>query len=310
MLHQQELVYVLGFQSTVKSPGKLHDLKVNLVNVPGGARAVHRLGYFEGGTKYTPTERTINAADVMVRDIPQDAVHIAALTVPFPAVGEKASVPVVLEISGADLLSNANGDDIAAEVFLYAFDERGTVTDRLYDRLSLGVAKSGQKLRAGGVKYIASLSLPPGGYAVKTLVRIAGTDRMGFARNDIVVPRAGEAALLPPFVLDDPRNWLLVEGGKGSAYPFAVNGEPFVPSVTGRIAPDAVRKIAVFVQNAQPEELTWQTTPEAILLAQVKSSDSTKLVLQIDPAVTRFGVTVHRADSVLQASTAISQGQH
>jgi VWFA-related protein len=305
MLHQQEFVYVLGFQTTMTDPGKLHDLKVSLVDVPGGLRAMHRLGYFEGGTKFTPTERTINTADVIVRDIPQDAVHIAALPVPFPAIGEKASVPVVLEISGADLLKNANGDDIAAELFLYAFDEGGKVIDRVYDRLALGVKTSGEKLRENGVKYVANLSLPPGNYAVKTLVRIAGSDKMGFARNDIRVPKAGELALLPPFVLDDPKSWLLVDGRKGLPYPFAINGEPFLPSVTGRIAPDVVRKVAVFVENAQPEELTWETTPRATLLAQVKSSDSTKLVLQVDGQAGDFGVTVHKANVVLRASTTI-----
>jgi hypothetical protein len=305
MLHQQEFVYVLGFQTTMSDPGKLHDLKVSLVDVPGGLRAMHRLGYFEGGTKFTPTERTINTADVIVRDIPQDAVHIAALPVPFPAVGEKASVPVVLEISGADLLKNANGDDIAAELFLYAFDEGGKVVDRVYDRLALGVKTSGEQLRENGVKYVANLSLPPGNYAVKTLVRIAGSDKMGFARNDIRVPKAGELTLLPPFVLDDPKSWLLVDGRKGLPYPFAVNGEPFLPSVTGRIAPNVVRKIAVFVENAQPEELTWETTPGATLLAQVKSSDSTKLVLQVDQQAGDFGVTVHKADVVLRASATI-----
>ncbi len=305
MLHQQEFVYVLGFQTTVTNPGKLHDLKVSLVNVPSGARAMHRLGYFEGGTKYTPTERTINAADVVVRDIPQDAVHLAALPVPFPAIGEKASVPVVLEINGADLLANASGNDIAAELFLYAFDERGTVIDRLFDRLTLDVAKSGQKLRTNGVKYMATLTLPSGRYAIKSLLRIPGSDRMGFVRNDINVPKAGEVTLLPPFVLDDPAGWLLVEGAKGAPYPFAVNGQPFVPSVRGRIASDTVTKVAVFVQNAQPEELTWETTPQATLLAQVRSNDSTKLVLQVDHPATDFGVTVRKADLVLRASTTI-----
>jgi hypothetical protein len=305
MLHQQEFVYVLGFQTTVTDPGKLHDLKVSLVNAPGGLQAMHRRGYFEGGTKFTTTERTINTADVIVRDIPQDAVHIAALPVPFPAIGEKAAVPVVLEISGADLLKNASGDDIAAELFLYAFNESGVVVDRIYDRLALSVKTSGDKLRENGVKYIANLSLPPGNYAVKTLVRIAGSDKMGFSRNDIRVPKAGEVALLPLFVLDDPKSWLLVDGRKGTPYPFAINGEPFLPSVTGLVSADVVRKVAVFVENAQPEELTWETTPQSTLLAQVKTTDATKLVLQVDGQADNFGVTVHKAEAVLRASTAL-----
>jgi VWFA-related protein len=307
MLHQQEYVYVLGFQTTVTNPGKLHDIRVKLVGVPAGAHASHRQGYFEGGTKYTPLERTLKTADVIVRDIPQDAVHIASLVVPFPARGEKAAVPVVLEISGADLLNSASGNDIAAEIFLYAFDEQGAVRDRVYDRLALDTTTSGTKLRPNGVKYIASLSLPPGKYAIKSLVRIAGSDKMGFLRNDITVPKAGELALLPLFVLDDPTTWLLVHGGKGGApYPFHVNGEPFVPSVSGRVAGSDIRKVAVFVANAQPEELRWETTPEATLLAQVKGSDATKLVLQLDTAASQFGVTVHRADAVLKATTRLS----
>ncbi len=308
MLRQQEFVYILGFQTTVVSPGRLHDLKVNVAGLPSGARVLHRQGYFEGGTDYTTVETNLNTADVIARDIPQDAVHIATLAVPFPATAAngRAAVPLVLEINGADLLRNAVGNDIAAELFVYAFDEQGAVRDRIYDRLALDVAITENKLRMNGVKYIASLSLSAGKYAIKTVVRISGSNRMGYVRSDIEVPRAGEMALLTPFVLDDPQTWVMVSGGKsGAAYPFHINGEPFVPSITGRIGADHVRKIAVFVENAQPEELTWETMPEATLLAQVKGNDTTKLVLQVDSA-SRFAVIVHRAGVVMRASAPLT----
>ncbi len=308
MLHQQEFVYILGFQNTVTSPGKLHDLKVKVTGLPAGTRVFFRQGYFEGGTHYTSVERTLNTADVIVRDIPQDAVHIASLAVPFPAAAanDRAAVPIVLEILGADLLQNAVGNDIAAELFVYAFDEQGAVRDRIYDRLALDAVLTGDKLRANGVKYISSLSLPPGKYAIKTVVRIAGSDKMGYVRTDIDVPQPGQTALLAPFVLDDPQMWVMVSGGKSeSPSPFHINGEPFVPSVTGRVGSDHVRKVAVFVANAQPEELTWETAPEATLLALVKGSDTTKLVLQIGVGGVvsqRFGVTVHKAGVAMHAS--------
>jgi len=76
-----------------------------------------------------------------------------------------------------------------------------------------------------------------------------------------------------------------------------------VPSVTGRTSGDVVRKVAVFVQNARPEDLTWETTPEATLLAQVKAGDATKLVLRVDGQAGSFGVTVHKAEAVFRAST-------
>jgi VWFA-related protein len=308
MLHQQELVYVLGFQTTVKSPGRLHDLKVKLVNVPAGMRIVHRQGYFEGGTQYTPLERTLNAADVITRDIAQDDVHLAAMAVPFPSKGENAQVAAVVEINGTDLLKGAKDDDIAAELFLYAFDESGAVRDRGYHRFALGVKSDGTKLRANGVKYIATFNLPPGKYAIKTLVRVAGDDRMGFVRTDLVVPKPGEMALLQPFLIDHPQSWVVVVGGRPDVqapYPFHVNGEPFLPSVTGHVPTVAVRKVAVFISNARLEDVTWETTPQAVLLAEVKGADATKLVLQLDSSATarQFGVTVHKDKAVLTAST-------
>ena len=93
------------------------------------------------------------------------------------------------------------------------------------------------------------------------------------------------------------------------AYPFQVNGEPFVPSAAGHPPAGSVRKVAVFVWNAQPEELTWETTPTATLLAQVKSAAATKLVLQLDDNATqRFGVTVRKngAAAALSASTPLN----
>lgn len=311
LLHQQEVVYILGFQAPVTSPGKLHDLSVELVGGPRGASVYSRQGYFEGGTRMTRFEDKVNAADIILRDIPQNGVHIEALATAFPAAGELASVPVVIDIDGADLLKAAKGNDIAAEIFVYAFDEQGAVKYRVYERLALDVAKVGDKLRRHGVKYIANLGLPAGKYAVKTLVQLGATGQRGFARNDVVVPKSGETVLLAPFVLDDPNAWLIVRGaehGGGSDYPFQVNGEPFVPSAAGHPPAGAVRKVAVFVCNAQPEELTWETTPPATLLAQIKSSASTKLVLQLDDrAAPRFGVTVHKnGAAALSASTPVN----
>ena len=310
MLHQQEVVYILGFQSLVTSPGKLHDLRVELVDGPRGAAVYSRQGYFEGGTRSTRFEDTVNAADIILRDIPQTDVHVDSLAAAFPTAGELAQVPLVIDISGADLLKSAKGNDLTAELFVYAFDEQGAVRYRVYERLALDLAKVGDKLRQNGVKYIANLGLPAGKYAIKTLVQMPATGQKGFARSDVIVPKSGETVLLPPFVLDDPKAWLIVRGAEHDrdAYPFQVNGEPFVPSAAGHPPAGSVHKVAVFVYNAQPEELTWETTPRATLLAQIKSAASTKLVWQLDDNATRrFGVTVHKnGAAALSASTPVN----
>ncbi len=312
MLHHQEVVYVLGFQAPVVSPGKLHDLNLKLVEGPRGASLFYRRGYFEGGTASTPFERTLAAADIIVRDLPQSDIRIAALATAFPGRADNAQVPVVIDIDGNDLLKSAKGNDLAAEVFIYAFDEQGAVRDRVYQRLALDVGKVGEKLRQSGIKYVAMLSLPPGKYAVKTLVRMPATEQKGYVRSDVIVPKQGETVLLPPFVLDDPQAWLIVRGAEhdGEPYPFHINGQPFVPSAAGHVPAGAVRKVAVFVSNAQPEELTWETTPRATLLAQVKSAAATKLVWQLDDAAAQtFGITMHKSGvpAAMVASTPVNR---
>src|SRR5205814_295996 len=220
MLKQQEVVYVLGFQAPTQKPGTFHNLKVRLVNVPG-ARVFHRAGYYESGGE-TPAERTLSNAEIIINDIPQADVHLAALSAAFPGNGRNAQVPVILEINGGDVTKDVRGNVANVEVFIYAFDEGGIVRDRLYQRIGLDLKKVGDKLRATGIKYYGTLSLPPGRYAVKSLIREVDTDRRGFGRTDITVPETSGAASLQPVPIDDQPNWVLVKGSReaNAAYPF------------------------------------------------------------------------------------------
>ncbi len=257
-LKRQEVVYVLAFQAPTSEPGKFHNLKVKLVNVPGG-RVSARAGYYEAGGENV-AERSLSTAEVVVNDIPQDAVHFAALIAPFPTSSENAQVPVVLEINGPDLIDGVKGKTLTAEVFAYAFDDEGLARDSLYQRIGLDLTKVGTTLRASGIKFYGVLSLPPGSYAVKTLVRVMETDRKGFRRTDIVVPRHSDVALSKPFFYEPPGKWLMIKGAShdktNAAYPFEVNGDMFIPRAGVRVKSGEPSKFAVFVQNAAPDDVT------------------------------------------------------
>jgi VWFA-related protein len=309
LLRQQNVVYVLGFQAPVVKPGKPHELNLKLVDGPRGASLTYRRGYFEGGTRSTAQEQLFTAADIIVRDLPQSGIRVETLATAFPGMTEKAPVPVVVDISGADLLKAAKDNQLAAEVFMYAFDEEGAVRDRVYQRLKLDVDKVGDKLRQNGLKYVVTLQLTPGKYAIKTLVRTPATEQNGYIRSDVTVPKSGETVLLLPFVLDDPQAWLLINGDRDHVYPFHVNGTPFVPSASGAMPAGSVHKLVVFVCNALPEELKWETTPQATLLGQFKTVDATKLILQLDDAtVSRFGVMVKKGNEPpLTATISLNQ---
>ncbi|HXH37543.1 MAG TPA: VWA domain-containing protein [Thermoanaerobaculia bacterium] len=307
MLRAQEVVYVLAFQGPAGTTGKYHDLKVKLVNA--GGRLNYRTGYYENGGE-TSTERALTTAEVIVNDMPQDDVHLAAFAAPFPTANGNSQVPVILDLNGADLVREAKGSMAAAEIFVYAFDSEGVVRDRLYQRLTLDLKKVGDRLRGGGLRYYGTLVLPPGSYAIKSLVRAGEPDRKnpnenekrGYARTNIIVAQAGSVSVLPPIPIDDEPKWILVKGtergGTAGPYPFELNGQNFIPSAT------ASNKVALIVYGATAGELTWETTPKTKLLGTIPISGGTKLVLQLDdPAkVSSLQVTVHKK-GVAEAQT-------
>jgi len=104
-LKMQEVVYVLGFQVPASQPGSFHAIKVKLVDVPGGHLS-QRAGYYEKGAA-NEVERSMSNAEIVMNDIPQEAIHVSALAAPFPTSKQNDQVPVILEIDGKDLLASA-----------------------------------------------------------------------------------------------------------------------------------------------------------------------------------------------------------
>ncbi len=285
VLKAQEFVYVLGFQTTADQPGKFHALKVR-VNVPG-ARVTARTGYYEGGGGNV-LERALTSAEVMINDIPQDAIHVESLAAPFPTTGARSQVPVILEVNGQDLAAAVGtARRGTAEIFVYAFDEDGLVRDSTYQRLAFDLAKLGDSLK-NGIKYYATLSLPPGRYAIKSLVNVAETAKKGFVRKDIVVPAAGDVAISQPLFFEEPGKWLMIRGSShdktNAGYPFVANGQAFIPSAGVNVRRGEPRTFAVFVENASPDELSVESSPKSTIVSQTGSGLRSLLLLRLDSA--------------------------
>lgn len=262
MLHQQEVVYVLGINAPSSDPGRFHNLKVRLVNVPSGARVSHRSGYYEAGA-LTDAERTLSTAEIIINDIPQTDLRVAAVAAPFPGSGANAQVPVIVDINGADLIAKSEDESIVADVYVYAFDASGLVRDSIYQRLTLDANRVGEKLRAGGLKYYGTLSLPPATYAIKTLIRLPEQQKNGYARVDLVVPERGSIALSRPLFFEDASRWVLVKGAShdpDGPYPFTIGDATFIPSAT------AHSRFAVFVANV--ENANVDAAPGASLVSK------------------------------------------
>jgi VWFA-related protein len=313
VIKTEEVRYVLAFQAPVAQAGKFHNMKVRLVNVPGG-RAIARSGYYEAGGD-TAAERTLSNAEIVVNDMAQDAVHIASLVAPFTTGGQNAQVPVIVEVNGADLAGAVSGSKATLDLFTYAFDDDGLVRDEIYERVVLDLSKVGSTLRQSGVKYYATLSLPSGKYAIKNLVRVVESDKKGFSRTDVVVPTRDDVAVSQPFFMEQPAKWVMIKGPShdksGATYPFEINGEPFIPSAAVHVKSGEPRRFVVFVQNASPDEMTLATNPEAKLVSQMRTTNGSKVIFElgkVTPAVSMLNVTVRKrgSEDSRTASTPIS----
>lgn len=293
LLRQEEVVYVLAFSVPTSEPGRFHPIKVKLVDVPG-ARIVHRSGYYEAGAE-SEAEQNLRVGQILINDIPRNGLRLTTLPVAFRGEeGEVAQVPVVIDVAGEDIVAAADDQVVIVDVFVYAFNSEGRVGGSTVQRLQLDMNRVKDKLNAGGLKYLATLELPPGVYAVKTLVRLPELGRDGFARADLTVPAASELAMTQPIFFDDPARWVLVKGKGNRSYPFAAGEEEFIPSATLSAAGAWPRQFAVFVQNASPEEVSFETSSPATLLARSPGIGGTAAVFRVDqaPKTADLAVTV------------------
>lgn len=317
MLHQQEVVYVLAFQAQSSHPGRLHNLSVRAIDVPG-ARVNNRVAYRELGAD-TQAERALTNAEIIMNDIPRREIRVAAIATAVP--GEQHSaVAFFLEINGHDLLGAATSA-IPAHVYVYAFDEHGIVRDRVDQRIDVDPARASSALREHGIKYFTTLALPPGHYAIRALVTLPDPQKRGFVRTDLVVPEPGHASVSPPLFFDKPGQWALLKGVQrdDASYPFLLDGEPFAPSATPRLQPAGKTEFALFLYNAPAEEMMIRATvtdsagakrlAEPTLARQIQGDRVTKLVFEFNPSGMSPGpatldLALHKKGSsdILQAS--------
>ncbi len=233
-------------------------LRVELRKPLSGARVVHRPGYHvpKPFAEQDPIEKLLEAANQVMSGEESDAVSTAVLATPFKSAGEKAYVPVLIEIDGATLLAGRQPATLPVEVYIYALDGHGAVHDFLSQTVGLDLSRTGPVLRQGGVKFFGHLDLLPGDYSLRVLVRNAATGVSGLRVVPLRVPAfaQGEPALLPPLFPHSADRWLVVEEeprgeGKRPDYPFLLRNQPFIPASRPVLTPGKEARLVVAGAN-------------------------------------------------------------
>ncbi|HET9209434.1 MAG TPA: VWA domain-containing protein, partial [Thermoanaerobaculia bacterium] len=257
MLHRTSVTYLLAVEpaGAAAADGEFHRLRVELKAPLRGARVVYRPGYYppKPYAQEDPVERLLAAANQVMSGEESDGVATAVLAAPFPAAGEKASVPVLVGIDGASLLAGAQPPSLPVEIYAYALDEGGAVHDFFTQTVGLDLAKAAPAVRQNGLELFGHLDLLPGDYSLRVLVRNGATGVSGLKVVALHVPAfgQGEAVLLPPLVPASERTLLVRQEGEGAPFanPFLLRDQPFVPAARPVLEPGAAVRLVLAGYN-------------------------------------------------------------
>jgi hypothetical protein len=267
MLKRTSVTYVLTVQpEDLKLDGAYHQIKVNLKNGQRGMRVVAKPGFYapKPFAQRNPLERVLDAADSLVGGVESGSIVSSVLAAPFRATsGTTAYVPLLVEVDGASLLANLQGDVAPTEIYAYAFDGTGAVRDFFSQTLGLDLSKIGPQLKGSGLKFFGHLDLPPGDYSVRVLVRNGKTGAFALRSVPVKVPAFAQAGpfLLPPFLPEAPGKWLMIrEAKRGTGgdvpYPFMMREQPYIPASRPVLGAGQDAKVSLVVYNLGEGEVT------------------------------------------------------
>jgi VWFA-related protein len=254
MLEMTSRYYVLGIQPRAeKAPGAFHKIKVKVSRK--GVQLSHRPGYFEREpvAGQTALRRQFDLAELVMSGGERNEIPFTSLCLPFPAPGERQTLGLVVQVP-RDSLRWTKGEPVSVEVYAYAVAEDGTVLDHLAHSVRLDPGQADPGDRAQGLSLFGTLSVPPGRYTLRLMVREGESGHRAVRFLDVSVPPYdGRAAFaLPPLVVDEPDRWLNLELGPGQAaegagQPFRTPGGLFVPRASFEVQPGAPARLALIV---------------------------------------------------------------
>ncbi|HUR83097.1 MAG TPA: VWA domain-containing protein [Thermoanaerobaculia bacterium] len=297
LVEQQDVVYLLSFEAKGGNAAKYHKLKVK-VNKPGVGRVQNRDGYYEASGKFSPIEQNLSLAEIMMTDINVRDVPVSLFAVGMPSREGDGRVPVHVELPGPAMLEGVTGNNVTANVFVYAFDEQNQVKDFLQQRVGLDIAKSGEQLRNGGMRYVGTLRVPPGKYVIKALARVDETGKVGFTRTSVVVPEGKTPAVLAPVFLGQRANWINIAAPGRSAdavSAFSAAGQAYTPLSQPKLSAPGAYRLAVFLHETPSDKLSitpslvgpdGKSQPASVQLVGRTETDpqgGSKVVLEFKP---------------------------
>jgi VWFA-related protein len=224
--------YLLGYRSSNPArDGRYRRITVK-VNVPG-VKVEHRRGYYAAADfrHSTKEDQELQLEQELASELPTTDLPLYLSAAYFRVEANKFYIPISLVVPGSQIpfTRNSDRDKATLDVIGMVLDSEHHPVTRIRDTVKLAVDTSSQ-VQKKNVQYDTGLSLPPGKYHLKFVVRENQTGRMGSFETDLDVPDLKSSPLkMSSIVLASQ----LQPAKKGATLnPLVRDGSEIIPNVT------------------------------------------------------------------------------
>ncbi len=222
--------YILGFSSAKTSrDGRFRRLTVRIRN-RSNLKVEAKDGYYADRdfTHTAKTDREVQLQEQLATPIPATDVPLLVTAGWFRLTTASYYVPISLVVPGSAVPVTREKGTLDVAGFIR--DERGFPVGRIRDTLTVPPAETGDGLAAKQVLYETAVTLPPGRFSVKVVVRENADGHMGTFETPLVVPELKQAPVKVSSVLLSTQ--LQRPTGRKSSSPLVRDGIELVPNLT------------------------------------------------------------------------------
>ena len=229
--------YLLGYHSSNQARDGRYRHIVVKVNVPG-AKLDYRRGYYAPADYQhsTKEDKELQLQEELASELPATDLPLYLSAAYFRVQSNKFYIPISLVIPGSQIpfTRSSDRDKATLDVIGMVLDSEHHPITRIRDTVKLAVDTSSE-VQKKNVQYNTGVSLVPGKYHLKFVVRENQSGRMGSFETDLNVPDLKAQPLkMSSIVLASQ----LQAAKKGdTANPLIRDGEEIIPNVTHVFSP-------------------------------------------------------------------------
>jgi len=231
--------YLLGYNSANSAKdGRFRRIRVRLKTPAQGTRIEARQGYYaDRDFAHTAnTDRETQLQEMLFSAVSATDLPVFVNAGYFRLAADRYYVPISMAVPGSavPIPQEKDKDKIALDVLGIVQDEQGRPVGRIRQTMKLPPGSVGT-LTAKQILYQSAVTLPPGRFSIKVVVRENTSGLMGSFEAPVVVPELKQAPLKVSSVVLSTQ----VQASKDkSDNPLVRNGEQLLPNLTHVVGKD------------------------------------------------------------------------